>query len=168
MDKLRVSMMSFTPKGISDRFPFPVGFCGSTWTQAWMEGSISRMRFKHGCNARSRVLREALNHCVSASRRGVSSALLQAAFNRAVAKPVKRKVRRSSVLISKLVTMRTIAKRGELSPHFLRLCLDHGANLNISARLQFRSCRQPSPKRLFNRKPLVCYDLATLHLFSNA
>src|SRR5580704_15567924 len=82
-----------------------------------MEGSISRMRFKHGCNARSRVLREACNHCVSVSRRGVSSVLLMAAL-KAVAKPVKRKVRRSSLLISKRVTIRTITKRGELSPHF--------------------------------------------------
>src|SRR5215471_6164262 len=44
----------------------------------------------------------------------------------AMAKPAKRKVRRPISRVSKLVTVRTIANRGESSSDFLRLCLSDG------------------------------------------
>src|SRR5580700_1876923 len=95
-------MMSFAPKGIPDSLPLPVGLCGNTWTQGWMEESMARMRSRHGCNASSRILGGAFNHSVSVSRRGLTAVAAGAAV--AAAKLPKSSARRSILRLSKLVT----------------------------------------------------------------
>src|ERR1700730_122796 len=82
-----------------------------------MVESISRIRSRHGCNASSRVLREAFSHCVSVSRRGICAVAQTAA-----AKPAKRKVRRSMLRLSKLDTVRSIQPRREPCNAKLRQC----------------------------------------------
>src|SRR3984893_11592087 len=71
-----------------------------------MEVSIARMRSRHGWNASSRLLREAFNHSVSVSRRGVP--VLPVLVPMATAKLPKSKLRRSIMRLSKLVTVSTI------------------------------------------------------------
>ena len=65
-----VSMMSLAPNGISASGPSPVGRCGSTWTHAWIDGSVANA-IEPRLQRRSRALREAFIHCVKVSRRGV-------------------------------------------------------------------------------------------------
>src|SRR5215472_16916242 len=87
-------MMSFAPKGISASLPSPVGCCGCTWTQAWMEGSSERIRSKQVCSAACRLLRDAPSHSVNVSSWGVAAGLPVAA-SIATANPANKKVRRS-------------------------------------------------------------------------